>query len=92
MTTKLDSPVTRRTELVVDGREVDVTMLPADEMYPERFEFHQKGLKTSVEVPMAAVLKAIGWKVSMKLAKLDKSAEMDTMLGNLEVALKPWKQ
>lgn len=92
MTTKLDSPVTRLTTLVVAGREVDVTLLPGDEQYPERIEFHQKGLKTSKQIPIAAILKAIGWPVSMKLARVDKSAEFNAMLSELEMALKPWRE
>ena len=63
--TKLDSPVTRCTALVVDGREVDVTLNPgnAESLVPESLEFHLKGLKSSKKVPLTVVLTALGYKV-----------------------------
>src|SRR3974390_1830952 len=63
--TKLESEVTRITALVVDGREVDVTLVPgsAANLVHESIRFHQKGLKSSVTIPLPVILKAIGWEV-----------------------------
>ena len=63
--TKLDSPVTRVTALVVDGREVDITLNPgnAEGLVPESLEIHLKGLKSSKKVPLPVILAALGYKV-----------------------------
>lgn len=103
--TKLESELTRVTSLVVDGREVDVTLLPADEgtLTPERLQLHLKGTQQYKTIPLTAILKAVGWKVTMPKAK-DKSVpdkliaggrvtekEFDEFMGALEEALAPWK-
>lgn len=63
--TKLDSPVTRSTALMVDGREVDVTLNPGNPegLVPESLEFHLKGLKSSKKIPLPVILAALGYKV-----------------------------
>jgi hypothetical protein len=63
--TKLDSPVTRITALIVDGREVDITLNPGvpESLVPESLEIHLKGLKSSKRVPLPVILNALGYKV-----------------------------
>lgn len=104
--TKLESPVTRITSLVVEGREVDITLLPGDaaSLTPEAFEIHLKGMKSSKVIPWTVVLKALGYKVD-GFKKVENRDVFDRMLQGehvsfeefernivaLEVALKPFK-
>lgn len=92
--TKLEIAVTRQTNLIVDGREVDVTFEPANPgtCTPEGLVLHQKGLKSCITIPLPAILKAIGWKVDSTIAKVDKNAEFDVLMPALEAALRPWKE
>lgn len=63
--TKLDSPVTRQLGIFVDKREVDLTLVPGNEanLEPPVLEFHLKGLKSSVKVPIPFILKALDMRV-----------------------------
>lgn len=69
MTTKLDSPVTRETQLTVDEREVEVTLVPMNvgAVEPEGLRFHLKGLTSKHDkiVPLPVLLRALGWKVKL---------------------------
>jgi hypothetical protein len=92
--TKLEIAVTRQTNLIVGGREVDVTFEPANPTTctPEGLVLHLKGLKSCITIPLPAILKAVGWKVDSTIAKTDKNAEFDALMTSLEVALRPWKE
>lgn len=95
MTTRLDSEVTRLTTLIVEGREVDVTLRPANPttLDPEYLVLHQKGLKTEKAIPLTAILKAIGWKVEgPKIERADTNEDFHKTMNYLEAALRPWKE
>ena len=74
MTTALLDPVTRRTGLKVDDREVEVTLVPGsiDTATPEAISFHLVGLheKNDRTIPLTLILRLAGFDV--KLPKLGK--------------------
>ena len=62
--TELDSPVTRVLSLTVDGYPVDVTLSPADPdngIVQESFVFHKKRTQQYKKVPVALLLRVLGW-------------------------------
>lgn len=75
MTTPLQDEVTRRTTLIVDDREVEVTLVPGDaaSATPEAIRFHLVGMKSGDKtIPMPMLLRLAGYDV--KLPKLAKNA------------------
>lgn len=93
--TALESPLTRITTLIVDGRPVDVTLIPANQaaLEPEAIEFHLKGTQQYKRIPLAAILKAVGWKVQLPKAPSQRPDQnLDQLIADLTVALKPWKE
>lgn len=78
MTTPLVDPVTRRTGLTVDGREVEVTLVPGsiDTATPESISFHLVGLHADKDrsIPFPYLLRLAGY-ASVKLPKLAKGEE-----------------
>lgn len=73
MTTPLQDEVTRRTTLLVDEREVEVTLVPGDvaSATPEAIRFHLVGMKSGDKaIPMPMLLRLAGFDVKLpKLAK-----------------------
>jgi hypothetical protein len=72
MTTPLLDIVTRRTALSVDGREVEISLVPGsiDTATPEAISFHLVGLheKSDRTIPLPMLLRLAGYDV--KLPKL----------------------
>jgi len=95
--TKLETELTRLTGLMVDGREVDVTLAPGNEsvLVPPALVLHLAGTQQYKHIPLTLILKAVGWKVQMKKAgpaeyKVgDKLSEFE--IAELTAALAPWK-
>ena len=69
MTTPLIDEVTRRTGLKVDGREVEVTLVPGsiDTATPEAIRLHLVGLheKSDRTIPLPYLLNLAGYKVQL---------------------------
>lgn len=76
MTTPLLDEVTRRTGLTVDGREVEITLVPGsiDTATPEAIRFHLVGMKSGDKtIPLPMLLRLAGYAVKLpKLAKGDR--------------------
>jgi hypothetical protein len=83
MTTPLNDVVTRRTTLTVDGREVEVTLIPANATTatPESLSFHLVGLheKSDKWIPLPMLLRLAGYDV-----KLPKGAKAEQRLSPTE--------
>lgn len=74
MTTALADVVTRRTSLLVDGREIEVSLVPGNEtsVTPPAISFHLVGLheKSDRTIPLPMLLRLAGYEVKLpKLAK-----------------------
>lgn len=76
MTTPLQDEVMRRTTLTVDGREVEVTLVPGsiDTATSEAIRFHLVGMKSGDKtIPLPMLLRLAGYDVKLpKLAKGDR--------------------
>ena len=91
--TKLEAELTRLTGLVVDGREVDVTLAPGNESTrtPPALVLHLKGTQQYKHIPLPAILKAVGWKVQMKKQEREAEKSLGELLDELEITLRPWR-
>lgn len=96
--TKLEAELTRLTGLVVDGREVDVTLAPGNEstLTPPALVLHMSGTRQYKHIPLPAILKAVGWKVQMKkperAAYETQEQSIGELLDALEINLAPWRK
>lgn len=96
MTTKLESPVTRETSLQVDGRPVNVTLVPADpaRAAPVAIELHLKGTQRRKLIPLATIVDVVWPAPKPKKPKADNRPPELIRYGcdidELERALAPW--
>jgi len=96
MTTRLDSPITRETSLEIDGRLVNVTLVPADpaRAAPVAIELHLKGTQRRKFIPLPVILEAVWPAPKPKKPKHDDRPPVryDFDLDELERALAPFKE